>query len=63
MDPARITRYVLNVSTLFHKFYNVCRVKGVEPALTAARLSLCVAAKTVIENALALFKVTAPDRM
>lgn len=63
MDPARITRYVLNVSTLFHKFYNACRVKGVEPGLTAARLSLCTAAKTVLENGLALFKVTAPDRM
>lgn len=63
MDPARITRYVLNVSTLFHKFYNACRVKGVEPELTAARLCLCTAAKTVIENGLALFKVTAPDKM
>ena len=63
MDPARITRYVLNVSTLFHKFYNSCRVKGAEPALAAARLNLCTAAKTVIENALSLFKVTAPTQM
>ncbi len=63
MDPARITRYVLNVGTLFHKFYNVCRVKGVEPELTAARLSLCTAAKTVLENGLSLFKVTAPEKM
>ena len=63
MDPARITRYVVNVSTLFHKFYNTCRVKGVEPALSAARLQLCASAKTVLENALALFKVTAPESM
>ncbi len=63
MDPARITRYVVNVSTLFHKFYNTCRVKGVEPALSAARLRLCASAKTVLENALALFKVTAPESM
>ena len=63
MDPARITRYVLNVGTLFHKFYNACRVKGVEPELTAARLCLCTAAKTVLENGLALFKVSAPERM
>ena len=63
MDPARITRYVLNVGTLFHKFYNACRVKGVEPELTAARLSLCTAAKTVLENGLSLFKVTAPEKM
>ena len=54
---------MLNVSTLFHKFYNACRVKGVEAPLTAARLSLCTAAKTVLENGLAIFKVSAPERM
>ncbi len=63
MDPARITRYVVAISTLFHKFYNTCRVKGAGEGLTAARLSLCTAAKTVLENALALFKVTAPETM
>ncbi len=63
MDPARITKYVVTLSTLFHKFYNNCRVKGEDPSLTAARLYLCTAAKTVLENALALFKVTAPDVM
>ncbi len=62
-EPARITRYVTNLSTLFHKFYNNCRVKGENESLTAARLYLCVAARTVIENALALFKVTAPEAM
>ncbi len=63
MDPARVTRYVTNLSTLFHKFYNNCRVKGAEECLTAARLNLCVAVKTVLENSLALFKVTAPEVM
>lgn len=63
MDPARITRYVTALSTLFHKFYNACRVKGPDPALTAARLYLCTAFKQVLENGLALFNVTAPDSM
>ncbi len=63
MDPARITKYVVNLSTLFHKFYNNCRVKGEDEALTAARLYLCTAARTVLENALALFKVSAPEVM
>lgn len=63
MDPARITRYVTTLSTLFHKFYAACRVKGDDEALTAARLYLCTAAKTVLENALALFKVSAPESM
>ena len=63
MEPSRITRYVTNVSTLFHKFYNTCRVKGDNEALTAARLNLCVATRTVLENGLALFQVTAPEVM
>ncbi|MCH5352663.1 MAG: arginine--tRNA ligase [Acutalibacter sp.] len=63
MEPSRITRYVTNVSTLFHKFYNNCRVKGDNEALTAARLNLCVATKTVLENGLALFQVSAPEVM
>ena len=62
-DPARITKYVVNLSTLFHKFYNNCRVKGDDEALMAARLALCVATRTVLQNALALFKVSAPDQM
>lgn len=63
MDPARITRYVMNLSTLFHKFYNNCRVKGEEENLRAARMYLCTATGIVLKNALSLFKVTAPEAM
>ncbi len=63
LDPAKITKYVMNLSTLFHKFYNACRVKGSDESLTAARLYLCTATRTVLENALELFKVTAPESM
>ena len=62
-DPARITRYVITAATLFHKFYNACRVKGVEESLSAARLTLCLAAKTVICNVLNLMKITVPESM
>ena len=62
-DPARITRYVVNLATLFHKFYNACRVKGEEDGLMHARLALCVAARTVIGNVLRMFKITAPETM
>ena len=63
LDPAKITKYVMNLSTLFHKIYNACRVKGTDEALTAARLYLCTATRTVLENGLELFKVTAPESM
>ena len=62
-DPARITRYVITLANLFHKFYNACRVKGEEEALSAARLTLCTAASTVICNVLTMFKITAPESM
>ena len=62
-DPARIPKYAVSLATLFHKFYNACRVKGVDEPLQAARLYLCLAARTVICNALSLFKVNVPDSM
>lgn len=62
-DPARIMRYVITLATLFHKFYNACRVKGEAEGLTAARLALCVATQTVLENVLSMFKISAPETM
>ena len=62
-DPSRMTRYVYEVATLFHKFYNACRVMNDNPALTQARLSLCLATQTVIRNILTMFKITAPESM
>lgn len=62
-DPARITRYVIELATLFHKFYNARRVKGEAEGLTAARLLLCRATATVLRNVLSMFKITAPESM
>ncbi len=62
-DPARLTHYVIDTATLFHKFYNACRVKGEEEPLMQARLALCRATRIVIENVLGLLKITAPESM
>ena len=62
-DPTKITRYVTQTATLFHKFYNACRVKGEDESLMQARLSLCLAVKTVICNILSMFNITCPDQM
>ena len=62
-DPARINRYVIALATLFHKFYNTCRVRGEQESLTAARLALCTAVSTVIRNVLSMFKISAPESM
>lgn len=62
-DPARMMRYVIQLATLFHKFYNTCRVKDEGESLTAARLCLCECTSTVLCNVLSMFKISAPDSM
>ena len=62
-DPARMTHYVIDAATLFHKFYNACRVKGEDESLMQARLALCQATRTVLENVLGLLKISAPESM
>lgn len=62
-DPARITRYVITLATLFHKFYNSCRVKCENESLMQARIMLCLSVKTVIKNVLEMFKISVPEVM
>lgn len=62
-DPARLTHYAVDVATLFHKFYNNCRVKCEDEVLMQSRLSLCMAVRTVLRNLLSLLKISAPETM
>ncbi len=63
LDPARITHYVTELATKFHKFYSSSRVKGEDEGLTHARLDLCRATATAIGNVLSMLKITAPEKM
>ena len=58
-----ICRYVQDLASEFHSFYNSTRVITVDAELTKARLSLIYAFKTVLANALKLIEVSAPERM
>lgn len=63
-DPAKITHYVIELATLFHKFYNAQRVMVYDnEPLMQARLYLCVAVKDTIKNILTMLKITAPEVM
>lgn len=62
-DPARITRYVLDLASKFHKFYNAHYVRGEEEPLMQARLNLCLCTRDVIRIVLDLLKITAPQTM
>ncbi len=62
-DPAKITRYAVDLATLFHKFYNACRVNCEDEALMQARLSLCLCVKNVLANILTMFRINVPESM
>lgn len=62
-DPAKITHYVIELATLFHKFYNACRVMVDDESLMQARLFLCTAVKETINNILTMLKIDAPEAM
>ncbi len=62
-DPARLTHFAQAVATLFHKFYNTCRVKNEQEPLMQARLALCLGVRTVLRNLLRLMAIDAPESM
>lgn len=62
-DPAKITHYVIELATLFHKFYNAQRVMIDDEALMNARLYLCTAVKNIIKNILTMLKIEVPESM
>lgn len=62
-DPAKITHYVIELATLFHKFYNSQRVMIDDEGLMIARLYLCTAVKDTIKNILTMLKITTPEEM
>ncbi len=62
-DPSRINRFVIDLASAFHRFYNNCRIQGADPALQQARLALCLAVRAVIRNVLTMFKINVPETM
>ncbi len=66
-EPHRVARYLEELASAYHKFYDACRVlpQGDEEAtpLTTARLALCAAVRQLLANGLRLLGVDAPERM
>lgn len=62
-DPAKITRYCVDLATLFHKFYNACRVAVEDEGLMQSRLYLCKCVMTTITNVLTMFNISVPESM
>lgn len=66
-EPHRVARYLEDLATRYHRFYDVCWVlpRGDEELapLHVARLWLCAASKQTLANGLELLGVSAPERM
>ena len=62
-DPSRINRYLVELASRFHRFYNSERIKGAEPEVLSARLKLADSVRSVIAAALGILGVTAPEKM
>lgn len=58
-----ICRYVQELASEFHSFYNSNRVISDDKAMMKARLAIVVGFKKVLKNALDLLAVTAPEKM
>jgi arginyl-tRNA synthetase len=63
-EPHRIPHYLYDVATLFHLFYDRCRVLDADDLpMTHARMLLSRATQIVLANGLRLLGVRAPERM
>ena len=62
-EPHRLAEYLHELAGFFHKFYHVHRVVTEDKRLTAARIALCLATKTVLANGFAILGISAPEKM
>jgi len=62
-ETHEVPRYAYELASAFSQFYRDCKVLTDDPALTAARLALVDATRSVLANALGLLGIAAPDSM
>lgn len=63
LEPSKVNRYLIELASYFHKFYNSMYVYTDNEQLTNARLALCKSVKIVIENAFKALKITLVEKM
>ncbi len=62
-EPHRMVVYLHNLAADFHLFYTKHRILDASPETARARLGLALAVQTVLQNAMGLLGVTAPEQM
>ena len=63
LEPFGLVRYLQELASAFHKFYDSCRVLDEDKEISCERLALIDAARVVLGNGLRLLGVTAPEKM
>lgn len=62
-EPSKITRYAVDLASVFHTFYNADRVKVDDENLMKARLLLVNSTRLALKSALCVLGVSAPEKM
>ena len=59
----RLPQYMIDLATVFHKFYKDCKVLVEDEKLQQARIALILATKTVLKETFDLMAILAPEKM
>lgn len=62
-EPSILTRYIIDLASLFSKYYNECQVIVENKELTYARASIVYATGIVIKEGLTILGIKCPERM
>ena len=62
-EPSVVTRYAIELAKAFNRYYLTTRILNGEPSVRRARIALVYAVHTVLEEALRLIGVKAPEEM
>ncbi len=62
-EPNKLSNYLEDLATAFHKFYTECRILGSEKKIAEARIALIIAVKQILKNGLTIIGISAPERM
>ncbi|HPJ25001.1 MAG TPA: arginine--tRNA ligase [Synergistaceae bacterium] len=62
-EPHRVVFYLYDLACAFHTFYNAHHILGETEELRKARLLLCRGVQRVLQNALGIVRIGAPEQM
>jgi arginyl-tRNA synthetase len=62
-EPSIISNYLLNISSVFNRYYHYHRIISDDAVLTSARIDLCKRLKYVLQQGITLLGITPIEEM